>query len=65
MSKTDRNSTPVVHGALHQASYGGWWFEGQNYAPIYWADEVDALLEKMRAQTFCAQIKTMGKGKAK
>ena len=50
MSRIDRNSTPVVHGTLHEASYGGWWFEGQSNAPIYWADEVDALLEKMRGE---------------
>ena len=50
MSRIDRNSTPVVHGALHEANYGGWWFEGQSNAPIYWADEVDALLEKMRGE---------------
>ena len=50
MGKIDRNRTPLVHGSLHQANYGGWWFEGQNDALIYWADEVDALLKNMRGE---------------
>jgi len=58
MSNKDRTSTPVVHGLLHQAIYGGWWYKGQNDKPIYWADEVETLLEKMRSELAAEEQKS-------